>query len=335
MAENKNILVFAELQEGVVKDVSLELLSEGSKIASKTGDEVAAALIGSSNLAQTNRLAHFGARKVFVIDDPSCASYSPEIYTHILASLVQEHKPRIVLIGATVVGKDLAARIAVRLKTGSISDCASITLNKQGQLIANKVVYGSRLSANITCPSTPQIVTVKPGVMEMGKPNTALKAEVVRVIPQLSGITPRSRVIGFIRGDSRTISLTEADIIVAAGGGVGSKENLKLIEELAEVLGGTVGASRVPVDNGWLPLERQVGQTGKTVEPNLYIACGISGAIYHTMGMKDSKVIIAINKDRNAPIFKLADIGIVGDLTEVIPAIVNQIREEAAHAKKI
>ncbi len=336
MSADKGVWVFIELQEGEIRDVSLELLSEGRKIADRAGEEVCAVVIGSDIQEQTERLAHYGAGRVYVYESPLCQNYSAERYTQILVTLIREQKPKIVLFGATAIGKDLAPRVAARLKTGLGSDCTSLDLTEEGLLLQTKLAYGGRVSAVITCPRTsPQIVTVRPGVMEMGKPDTSLKAEVIRVTPQVSGIEPRSRVVDFIRADPKTISLSEADIIVAGGGGVGSLETFRLIEELAEVLGGIVGASRLPVDEGWVPFDKQIGQTGKTVEPSLYIACGISGTIYHTMGMKDSKAIVAINKDRNAPIFKLADMGIVADLREVVPAIISLLRERSTGAKEV
>ena len=336
MSADKGVWVFIELQEGEIRDVSLELLSEGRKIADRTGEEVCAVVVGSDIQEQTERLAHYGAGRVYVFETPLCQSYSAERYTQILVTLIREQKPKIVLFGATAIGKDLAPRVAARLKTGLGSDCSSLDLTEEGLLLQSKLAYGGRVSAVITCPWTsPQIVTVRPDVMEMGKPDTSLKAEVIRVTPQVSGVEPRSRVVDFIRADPKTISLSEADIIVAGGGGVGSRETFRLIEELAEVLGGTVGASRLPVDEGWVPFDKQIGQTGKTVEPSLYIACGISGTIYHTMGMKDSKAIVAINKDRNAPIFKLADMGIVADLREVVPAIISLLRERSTGAKEV
>lgn len=336
MSSDKGVWVFIELQEGEIRDVSLELLSEGRKIAGKVGEEVCAVVIGSNIQEQTDRLAHYGADRIYVVENPLCQSYSAELYTQILVTLIREQKPKIVLCGATSIGKDLAPRVAARLQTGLGSGCTSLDLTEEGLLVQTKLAYGGRVSATIACPSTsPQIVTVRPGVMEMESPNTSLEAEVIRVTPQFGEIEPRSRVVDFIRADPKTISLSEADIIVAGGGGAGSREDFRLIEELAEVLGGTVGASRVPVDEGWVPFDKQIGQTGKTVEPNLYIACGISGTIYHTMGMKDSKVIVAINKDRSAPIFKIADMGIVGDLLEVVPAIISLLRERSAHAKEV
>ena len=336
MSSDKDIWVFIELQEGEIRDVSLELLSEAGRIADKVGERACAVVIGSDIQGQADRLAHYGADKICVIEHPSCQSYSAELYTQILAALVREQKPKIVLCGATAIGKDLAPRLAAKLQTGLGSDCTNLDWTEEGLLAQTKPAYGGRVSATIICPKTsPQIVTVRPGVMEMEKPNPSLKAEVIRVTPQIGGVEPRSRVVDFIRADPRTISLSEADIIVAGGGGFSSRENFQLIEELAEVLGGTVGASRVPVDEGWVTFDKQIGQTGKTVEPSLYIACGISGTIYHTMGMKDSKVIVAINKDRNAPIFKLADMGIVGDLLEVVPAIISLLRERSTHAKEV
>jgi len=332
MPADKGVWVFIELKEGEIRDVSLELLSEGRKIAGKPGEGVCAVVVGGKiQKQQTDRLAHYGADRIYLVENP--LDYSAELYTEILVSLIRDQKPRIVLCGATATGKDLAPRVAARLKAGLGSDCTSLDLTEEGVLLQTKPAYGGRLSVEFALPETsPQIVTVRPGVMEMEKPNTSLKAEIMPVAPQIGSVEPRSRVVDFIRADPKTISLSEADIIVAGGGGAGDRENFRLIEELAEVLGGTVGASRVPVDEGWVPFDKQVGQTGKTVEPSLYIACGISGTIYHTMGMKDSKAIVAINKDRSAPIFKLADMGIVGDLMEIVPAIITLLREKLTRA---
>jgi len=331
MSAGKGIWVFIELKEGEIREVSLELLSEGRKLADKAGDEVCAVLIGSSVQEQIDRLAHHGASRIYLVESPQ--PYSAELYTEILVALIQQHKPSIFLCGATSTGKDLAPRVAARLKTGLGSDCTRLDMAENGLLKQTKPAYGGRVSTEFICPkSSPQIVTVRPGVMAIEKPNTSLKAEVVRVVSPVSGVEPQSRVVDFIKADPRTISLSEADIIVAGGAGAGDREHFRLIEELAGVLGGTVGASRVPVDEGWVPFDKQIGQTGKTVEPSLYIACGISGAIYHTMGMKDAKVIVAINKDRSAPIFKLADMGIVGDLAAVVPAIISLLRERLTRA---
>ncbi|MFC1912983.1 electron transfer flavoprotein subunit alpha/FixB family protein [Chloroflexota bacterium] len=332
MSPDKSVWVFIELKEGKIRDVSLELLSQGRKIADKAGERVYAVAIGSEiQEQQTGKLAHYGADRIYLAENQ--LDYSAELYSEILVSFIREQKPGIVLFGATSTGKDLALRVAAKLKTGLGSDCTSLDLTEEGLLLQTKPVYGSRLSAEFVLRGTsPQIVTVRPGVMEMEKPDTSLKAEIMPVAPQVGSIEPRSRVIDFIKADPKTISLSEADIIVAGGGGAGDRENFRLIEELAEVLGGTVGASRVPVDEDWVPFDKQIGQTGKTVEPSLYIACGISGAIYHTMGMKDSKAIVAINKDRSAPIFKLADMGIVGDLVQIVPAIITLLREKLARA---
>lgn len=328
MSGDRDVWIFVEFREGEIRDVSLELLSEGRRIAGKMGESVCAIVIGGEISAQqTDKLAHFGADRIYLVENQP--TYSVELYTEILAGIVVEQKPRVIFCGATAMGKDLAPRLAARLKTGLGSDCTGIDLTEDSLLLQTKLVYGGRASAEFTLlKSSPQIVTIRPGVMELEKPNTSLNAEVIRLNPKVSGVKHQNKVIDFIKADLKTISLSEADIIVAGGGGAGNRENFCLIKELAEVLEGTVGASRVPVDEGWMPFDRQIGQTGKTVEPNLYFACGISGAIYHTMGMKDSKVIVAINKDRSAPIFKLADLGIVGDLVEIVPAIITLLREK-------
>lgn len=336
MPTDKGVWIFVEQHTGEVRDVSLELLSEGRKIADKLGEEVCALVMGRDIHGQTDKLAHYGTNRIYVVESTLCQSYSAEIYTQVLVDLIAKHRPKIVLFGATSIGKDLASRVAARLKTGLVSGCTSLDVNEQGLILLTKPVYEGHVSATIVfANASPQIATIRPGMMELESPNASLKAERVIVSPDLSKMKPRSRVVDFIRADPKTVSVDETDIIVAGGGGVGSGENFRFVEELAQVLGGAVGASRIPVDEGWVSFDKQIGQTGKTVEPSLYIACGISGTIYHTMGMKDSKVIVAINKDRNAPIFKLADIGIVGDFLEVVPAIISLLRKKSAHAKEV
>jgi electron transfer flavoprotein alpha subunit len=232
------------------------------------------------------------------------------------------------LIPATSVGEELAARVAVRIKTGVVTECTLLEMTKEGLLAMTRPSYGGKVNITMICPSArPQMATVQPGAMRIDEPDQSRKVEVVKVSVKVKPRELRSRIVGFMKGDPRTMDLSEAEIIVAGGQGVGSVDKFSVIEELADLLGACVGGTRSVVDAGWIPFERQIGQTGKTVAPRCYIACGISGAIQHVMGMKESKTIIAINIDRNAPIFKLADIGIVEDLHKVIPALIKELQE--------
>lgn len=320
------IWVIAEQRGGKLQDVSLELISEGCRLADKLKVQLDAIIIGSNIKELAPPLVQRGADKVWLLDNPSLANYCPEFYTDALVELIKANQPSLVLFGHSSIGRDLAPRIAARQRTGLVTGCTSITVEKGG-LVYSKPSYGEKASSNVICPKArPQVVTVKPGVLDIASPNPKRTAEIVQVTPQFSG-EPKIKVVDFIKADPKTVSLTEAEVIIAGGGGVGGANNWHVIEELADALESSVAASRVAVDAGWVKSERQVGQTGKTVNPRLYVACGISGAIQHTMGMKDSKLIIAINKDRNAPIFKLADVKVIGDLLEIVPAITAKIRE--------
>lgn len=316
----------AEQRQGELQEISLELVCCGREIADKLSEELCAVLFGKDTAGIPAALSHYGADKVYVINDSPLKGYPAEAYTEALSTLITEQTPRIVLCGATSFGKDLASRLAARLKTGLASDCTALEVNDDGLLLQVRPIYGGQLEATvISSVAKPQIATVRPGIVDVKPSKIERRAEIISVEPQPA--TTSSRIVGFVKADPRTVSLDEAEIIVAGGGGIGSNEDFELLDELAELLGGCVGASRVPVDKGWVPLEKQIGQTGMTVAPKLYIACGISGSIYHTMGMKDSKVIVAIDKDRNVPIFKLADMGIVGDCREMLRAIIYQLRE--------
>lgn len=330
MPSDGGVWVLAEQRAGQLQEVSLELVSEGRKLADKLGEQLCAVIAGSDIAELAQPLVHLGADKVWLVDSPLLASYCPELYTDALVQLMEANCPAIVLSGDTAIGQDLAPRLAARMKTGLVTECTALSLDQEGLVSQTKPSYGGKASSTVVCPKArPQMATVKPGIMDIGVPDPSRTAEVVRITPEFSGEF-KTRVLDFIKADPKTVSITEAESIVAGGGGAGKVENWQLIEELAEALGASLAASRVAVDAGWVTSDRQIGQTGKTVSPRLYIGCGISGAIQHTMGMKDSKLIIAINKDRNAPIFKLADVKVVGDLLEIVPAITQQLHELAS-----
>jgi electron transfer flavoprotein alpha subunit len=329
MGQGKDIWVLVEHSRGQLKKSALGLLTEGRRLAAKRRGSLDAILIGHQVEGFIDTLAHYGAHKIFLIQNSQCEHYISEIYTDILAGLVNEYHPGFILMAATYQGKDLASRLAARLNVGLASDCANWRLNNQGYLEYIRPVYGGRVYATeVYRSSLVHIFTMRPSVLDIDDPGNNSKPEIIPIEITLNRSSQRAAVLDFLPADPATVDLSEAEIIVAGGKGVGSAENYQLLRELADLLGGSVGGSRVAVDSGWLPSERQVGQTGKIVEPRLYIACGISGAIQHLMGMKDSQKIIAINSDKNAPIFKIADVKIVGDLKEVIPAICYRLRRE-------
>jgi electron transfer flavoprotein alpha subunit len=322
-----NVLVVAEYMDGVLKKNTFEMLGEGTRIAEDLGGVVEAALLGSGVGSVADALAHYGAARVYLADDPSLEKYSGEGYTTVLARLIQKAEPAVVLLGATTQGKDLAPRVAARLALGLASDCTAFEVAADGRLIITRPVYGGRAIATALEKTTPQMATVRPNVMMPLEPDTSRTAPVEKLAVEAGDI--RAKVIDLIQeSGQQQVGLAEADVIVSGGRGLKGPENFCLLQELADVLGAAVGASRAAVDAGWMDHSHQVGQTGKTVTPNLYIACGISGAVQHLAGMKTAKYIVAINKDPEAPIFRVADYGIVGDLFEVVPALTKIFREE-------
>ena len=289
-------------------------------------------------------MAEYGADKVIVVDDPELKDYRTEPYTHALASVINEYKPDIMLVGATAIGRDLGPRVSARVATGLTADCTSLEIGNfplepvanqeqlHNQLLMTRPAFGGNTIATIACPyNRPQMATVRPGVMQKIAPIEGAKANVVEFNP---GFTPDNKYVEILE-ISKAISdikdIMDAKILVSGGRGVGSAENFKLLDDLAEVLGGQVSCSRAVVDSGWKPKELQVGQTGKTVRPQVYFAIGISGAIQHVAGMEESDIIIAINKDEDAPIFDVADYGIVGDLNKIVPLLTEQIKAELAN----
>jgi electron transfer flavoprotein alpha subunit len=327
VSRGKSVWVLAEQSEGRLKDISFEVLSKGRQLADELGEQVSAVAVGSNSQELAETLASYGADKVYLLHSPLLLKYDAELYVEVLSKLFEDENPEVVLCGATLVGRELAPRLAARLKTGLVSECINLALNQEGLLLGTKLTHGGRISSTIVCPtSKPQMATIKPGVMTIAGPNTARKPAVTVITPELSQKEHRTSVKGIVKADPEKISLDEADIIVAGGKGVGSQENFQFLEELAKHLRGVVAGSLGAVDEGWLPRRKLVGQTGTTVAPKLYIACGISGSVYHVLGMRDSEFVIAINKDPNAPIFKVADMGIIGDVVEVISAIIDRLR---------
>ena len=331
IADYNGVWVFAEQREGHLEKVSLELLGEGRKIADKLGVKLTALLLGSGIKDLGKGLRNHGADEVLVVDNKELEHYTTDGYTKVICDLVNKRKPGILFIGATFIGRDLGPRVAARLETGLTADCTSLDVDiTNGNLLATRPAFGGNLMATIVCPDhRPQMATVRPGVFE--KLEEEEKEGGVEEIPvNLSSEDIRTKVLEIVKENKEIVDISEANFIVAGGRGMGSQENFKLLYELAGALGGVVAASRAAVDKGWLDKAYQVGQTGKTVRPNIYISCGISGAIQHVAGMQDSDLIIAVNKDESAPIMKIADYGIVGDIVKVIPqmiAEVNAIKE--------
>ena len=331
--EYSGVWVIAERQDGELATVTLELLGEGRKLADEIDAELSLALLGDevSHLAAV--AAAHGADRVYVAEDPALAQYRTAPYTDIMCGLINEHKPEMVLIGATTMGRDLASRIAVRVGAGLTADCTGLSIHQEDfgpLLLQTRPAYGGNIMARILCRyARPQMATVRPRVMKRAEPDESREAEVVRVPARLDEKSIATKIVEIIAaGEGAQVNLQEADIIVSGGRGLKKPENFALIRELAEAVGGAVGASRATVDAGWIPAYHQVGQTGKTVQPKLYIACGISGAVQHLAGMSGSDVIVAINSDPDAPIFKVATYGLVGDLFEILPALTRKMRAE-------
>lgn len=328
IADYKGVWVFAEQREGELQKVSLELLGEGRRQADKLGVKLTALLLGSNIEGLSKTLAEHGADEVLVADDKLLEHYTTDAYTKVICDLANERKPGILFVGATFIGRDLGPRVAARLNTGLTADCTSIDVDvENGDLLATRPAFGGNLMATIACPNhRPQMATVRPGVFAKVESNGS-NCNIEEVKVDLTDSDVRTKVLETVKTTKDIIDISEANFIVSGGRGVGSKENFALLEELANVLGGTVAGSRGAVEKGWIENAYQVGQTGKTVKPSIYIACGISGAIQHVAGMQDSDIIIAINKDETAPIMKVADYAIVGDIKKVLPELIVQAKE--------
>ena len=344
LEEYKGVYVFAQQVDGEMSSIAFELLGKAKDLAKDLNTEVTAVVLGSGIKALADSLAEYGADKVIVVDDPELEVYRTEPYTHALASVINEYKPEIMLVGATAIGRDLGPRVSARVQTGLTADCTVLEIGDfndvmakttlPNQLLMTRPAFGGNTIATIACPyNRPQMATVRAGVMQKIDPIKGAKAVVEEFNP---GFTPDNKyveILDIVKSVAETVDIMDAKILVSGGRGVGSPENFKILEELAEVLGGTVSCSRAVVDSGWKPKDLQVGQTGKTVRPNVYFAIGISGAIQHVAGMEESDIIVAINKDADAPIFDVADYGVVGDLNKIVPKLTEALKAEIAAAK--
>ena len=343
LEEYKGVFIYAQQVDNELSSIAFELIGKAKELAKDLGTDVTAVLLGSNVKGLTDELGEYGADKVIVVDNPELETYRTEPYAQALAAVINEYKPEIMLVGATAIGRDLGPTVSARVATGLTADCTKLEIGdfplvaapgkeseqKHNQLLMTRPAFGGNTIATIACPDNrPQMATVRPGVMQKIAPISGAKANVVEYNP---GFTPNNRyveILNIVKAVKSTANIMEAKILVSGGRGVGSKENFKLLEDLAEVLGGTVSCSRAVVENGWLPVDLQVGQTGKTVRPQIYFAIGISGAIQHVAGMEDSDLIIAINKDEDAPIFDVADYGLVGDLNKIVPALTTALKAE-------
>jgi electron transfer flavoprotein alpha subunit len=324
----KGVWVFAEQKNGHIQRVTYELLGAGRKLADCRNTHLSAVLIGHNVDALAESLIKYGADNVYLVDSPDLLHFRDEPYSKTMSKLIIKYKPEIVLCGATNIGRSLIPRVAVQIGTGLTADCTGLDIDKEtGFLLQTRPAFGGNIMATIiTANNRPQMATVRHKVMKEAFPDDTKKGQIIKVDLSKQDYFSRTKLLNFVEEIEETVNLTEADIIVSGGRGIKGPENFSLIKDLAKALGGAVGASRAAVDSGWIPYSHQVGQTGKTVCPKVYVACGISGAIQHLVGMQSSDVIIAINKDPDAPIFKVASYGIVGDLLTVIPEIIKQIK---------
>lgn len=330
--ESKNLWVVVETEEGAAKNVGYELLSVGRTLADKLGQQLVALVMGKDVQGVAQTCIAYGADQVLLVEGDEYATYNTDAATYAVVTLIEKYHPSIVLYGATNNGRDLAPRVACRLETGLTADCTELDIDEEtGLLVSTRPTFGGNLMATILCPDhRPQMSTVRPGVFKKGTPDEGRTGEIVAEDVHIDPAQIRVSLVERVKEVAEAVNLEEAEIIVSGGRGLKEAKGFELIRELAGVLGATVGASRAAVDAGWISHVHQVGQTGKTVAPKLYIAVGISGAIQHLAGMSGSDTVVAINKDPDAPIFDVADYAVVGDLYEVVPALIEAIRAKKA-----
>jgi len=326
-ASARGVWVFAEQRRGAVKNVAFELISRGRELVDTLKTELCAICLGH-NIADVDSLIAHGADKVYLVDSPDLADNQEDYLTHSLLDLIKEYKPEIVLAGATALGRSFFPRVAAILNTGLTADCTGLDIDSEKRLLLQtRPTFGGNIMATIICPNKrPQMSTVRPRVFKKNTPDPARKGQIIKVDFKKESITAKTKLLSFVEDLTERVKLEDADIIVSGGRGLGKAENFKLLAELADTLGAALGSSRAAVDEGWIPYSHQVGQTGKTVCPKLYIACGISGAIQHLAGMQTSDCIVAINDNPDAPIFQVAHYGIVGDLFQVVPLMIKKLK---------
>jgi len=324
---SRGVWVFAEQRRGKLKNVAFELLSRGRELADTLKTELCAVCLGH-DIVDIDQLTAYGADKVYLMDSPDLADNQEDHLTYKLVEMIREYRPEIVVAGATSLGRAFIPRVAAILNTGLTADCTGLDIDtEKGLLLQTRPTFGGNIMATIICPTKrPQMSTARPRVFKKNEPDSSRKGQIIKVDFKRESVTARTKLINLIDDITETVKLEDADIIVSGGRGLGKAENFQLLAELAEVLGAALGSSRAAVDEGWIPYSHQVGQTGKTVCPRLYIACGISGAIQHLAGMQTSDCIVAINDNPDAPIFEVATYGIVGDLFQVVPRMIEKLK---------
>lgn len=326
------VWVYAEFRDGRVAPVAFELLGAGRKLADQLGVPLATVLLGSDLGNTAQELIAYGADTVYQVDDPTLAHFTDDAYANVFEDLIREHKPEIVLAGATAIGRSFIPRLATMLATGLTADCTALAIREEdGALLQTRPAFGGNIMATIECPtSRPQMATVRPLVMKPNNRDDSRQGEIIKVSPEPARLQSRVKVLRSVREETNEVNINEADVLVAGGRGLDSEKGFTMIRELAGVLGGATAASRAAVDSGWVPYPHQVGQTGKTVCPKIYIACGISGAVQHMVGMQSADTIIVINRDENAPIFDVATYGVVGDVFEILPKLIDRLKDQRA-----
>ena len=325
---SKNVFVIAEQRDGKIMKVSYELIGKARELANDLGQDVVAVLMGSGVEAVAGDLAKAGADKVIVVDDPMLAEYVTEPYAKATTAVIKANDPEIVLFGASSIGRDLAPRVSARIHTGLTADCTKLEIDPETKLLnMTRPAFGGNIMATILCADhRPQMATVRPGVMQALESCDKV-GEVEKFAVEFTPADMNVEICEVVKTDKKSVDITEAKILVSGGRGLGSAEGFAQLKDLADVLGGEIAASRAAVDSGWIEKDRQVGQTGKTVGPDLYVACGISGAIQHAAGMEESEFIVAINKEESAPIFGICDLGIVGDLNKIVPKLTEALKK--------
>ncbi|PLX48979.1 MAG: electron transfer flavoprotein subunit alpha [Desulfobulbaceae bacterium] len=328
LSDWSDIWVYAEYRHGKIAQVTNELLGVGRELAAQRGVKLAAVLLCDKAGDAPGQLIAAGADIVYTVEDPALADFTDDAYGNALEDLARKHKPEVILAGATAIGRSFIPRVATTLGTGLTADCTSLTIGEDGHLHQTRPAFGGNIMATIMCPKhRPQMATVRPMVMKANTPDPDRRGEVIAETIAPQRLQSRTRVVRSVLAEGEQLNLGEADVVVSGGRGLDTPEGFKLVEELASLLDGAVGASRAAVDSGWIGYPHQVGQTGKTVASKLYVACGISGAIQHVIGMKSSETIVAINRDAKAPIFDVADYGVVGDLFEILPRVIAKLKE--------
>lgn len=341
ISEYKGIFVFAEQRDRKVQKVALELIGKGKQLAKDLNTTVTAVLLGHDMMDEAKKLCYAGADNVIYVDDEILDVYMTEPYVYTMNKIIEDKKPDIVIYGATAIGRDMAPRVSARVHTGLTADCTGLTIEPDDEnpeklnLMMTRPAFGGNLMATIACPNhRPQMATVRPGVMQALKMSDQNPVNIEQYKVEIPADCKNVEILDITKIIQQRMNIEDAKVLVSGGRGMHGPENYPMLEELAELLGGTISASRAAVDAGWVPKDRQVGQTGKTVRPNLYIACGISGAIQHLAGMEESDYIIAINKDATAPIFDVADVGIVGDIFKIVPLLIEQLKQEKSKEDK-